>query len=133
MSLVDQHVQFQNLAPLLRSESIEGFMRGTIFILMALKVHDTFKHDMDCFIGDYACFFHDRWSWGHLSLSFCIQFFRYYVNIVFQPALTSTIEKMIVLASDPYSRPPITIRPHDLHVGNIRGVVGEITSYHMKD
>jgi hypothetical protein len=32
-----------------------------------------------------------------------------------------------VLARDVYSRPPITIKSHDLHVGNIRKVVGEIT------
>jgi len=33
-----------------------------------------------------------------------------------------------VLVRDVYSRPPITIKSHDLHVGNIRKVVGEITS-----
>ncbi len=30
-------------------------------------------------------------------------------------------------------RPPITIRSHDLHAGNFRGVVGEIISYHEWD
>jgi len=43
------------------------------------------------------------------------------------------IERKIALASDPCSRPPIIIRSHDLHVGNIRMVVGEITSYHKRD
>jgi hypothetical protein len=38
-----------------------------------------------------------------------------------------------VLANDAYFRPPTTIRSHDLHVGDIRGVVGEITSYHERD
>ncbi len=38
-----------------------------------------------------------------------------------------------MLASDACSRPPITIRCHDLHVGDIRKVVGEIVSYHEKD
>jgi len=38
-----------------------------------------------------------------------------------------------VLVGDVYSRPPIIIRSHNLHVGNIRGVVGEITSYHERD
>jgi hypothetical protein len=66
-------------------------------------------------------------------LSFSIQFLRYSVNIAFQRALALVIDKMIVLASDAYSRPPITIRSHDLHVGDIRGVIGEITSYHMRD
>jgi hypothetical protein len=41
-------------------------------------------------------------------------------------ALAFTIERKIVLAGDAYSRPPIIIRSHDLHVSNIRKVVGEI-------
>ncbi len=64
---------------------------------------------------------------------FCIQFFRYCVNIAFQHALTLAIEKMIMSTSDAYSRPPTTIRSHDLHVDGIRGAMGEITSYHMRD
>jgi hypothetical protein len=39
----------------------------------------------------------------------------------------------IVLAGDAYSRPPIIIRSHDLHVNNIRRVVGEIASHHEKN
>jgi hypothetical protein len=38
-----------------------------------------------------------------------------------------------VLAGDVYSMHPINIKSHDLHVGDIRDVVGEITSYHKKD
>jgi hypothetical protein len=39
-----------------------------------------------------------------------------------------------VLARDACSKPPITIRSHDLHVGDIRRVVGEIISYyHERD
>jgi len=30
-------------------------------------------------------------------------------------------------------RPCITIKSHDLHVGDIKGAMGEITSYHKKD
>jgi hypothetical protein len=30
-------------------------------------------------------------------------------------------------------RPHISIKSHDLHAGDIRGVVSEITSYHEKD
>jgi hypothetical protein len=41
--------------------------------------------------------------------------------------------KKIVLVGDVCSRPSITIRSHDLHVGDIRGVVGEIASYHKRD
>jgi hypothetical protein len=38
-----------------------------------------------------------------------------------------------VLAGDACSKPPITIRPHNLHACDIRGVVGEIASYHKRD
>jgi hypothetical protein len=43
------------------------------------------------------------------------------------------IERKIVLASDVYFRPPITIRFHNLHVGDIREVVVETTFYHERD
>jgi hypothetical protein len=55
------------------------------------------------------------------------------LNIVFQHALTFAIKKKIALASNVCSRPPITIRSHDLHVGDIKEAMGEITSYHEKD
>jgi hypothetical protein len=53
-------------------------------------------------------------------------------NIVFQHALACVIERKIALASDVYSKPPIIIRSHDLHIGNIKGVVNEIISRHKK-
>jgi hypothetical protein len=53
-----------------------GFYEGHHFIPMAMEVHDTLERDMDCFIMDYARFFHARQSKGHLSLSFYIQFFK---------------------------------------------------------
>ncbi len=31
------------------------------------------------------------------------------------------------------SGPPIIIRSHELHAGDIRGAVGEIASYHERD
>ncbi len=74
-------------------------------------------------------FFHNR----QLSLSFCIQFFKQHVNIVFQRALAFAIERKIALARDVCSRPPIIIRFHDLHVDNIKEVVREIASYHKRD
>jgi hypothetical protein len=46
------------------------FHEGHHFILMAMEVHDVPKHDMDCFIKECACFFHNRRSRGHLFLSF---------------------------------------------------------------
>jgi len=50
-----------------------------------------------------------------------------------QHALASTIEKNIALARNVCFRRPIIIRFHDLHVGNIRGAMGEISSYHERD
>jgi len=63
----------------------------------------------------------------------CIQFFKQHVSIALQHALAFEIEKKIVLASDACSRPPNTIRSHNLHVDDIRKVVGEIASYHERD
>jgi hypothetical protein len=103
------------------------------FIPMALKVDDTPKRDMDHFIRECACLFHNRRSGSHLSLSFCIQFSRQHVNIALQRVLASITERKIPLAGDVYSRPPITIRSHDLHVDDIKKVMGEITSYHERD
>jgi hypothetical protein len=34
------------------------------------------------------------------------------------------------LAGDAWSRPPTIIKFHDLHGSDIRGAMGEITSYH---
>jgi len=38
-----------------------------------------------------------------------------------------------MLASDVCSKPPITIRSHNLHASDIRKAMGEITSYHKRD
>jgi hypothetical protein len=111
----------------------KGFHEGHHFILMAMEVHGAFERDMDHFIKRCAHLFHDRWSRGHLFLSFCIQFFKQRVNIALQRALAFTIEKKIMLASDSCFRPPITIKSHDLCVGNIRRAMGEITFYHERD
>jgi len=51
------------------------------FIQMAMKVHGTIGQDMDHFIKECICLFHNRKSSSHLSLSFCIQFFKQRVNI----------------------------------------------------
>jgi hypothetical protein len=48
-------------------------------------------------------------------------------------ALAFVIERKITLARDVCFKLPITIRSHDLHVDNIKRVVGEIASYHEKD
>jgi hypothetical protein len=64
---------------------------------------------------------------------FCILFFKQRVIIIFQRVLTFVIERKIVLVGDVCSKPPITIRFHDLHASDIRGIVGEIASYHKSD
>jgi hypothetical protein len=43
------------------------------------------------------------------------------------------MERNIALAEDACSKPPITIRFHDLHASDIRRVVGGIISYHKGD
>jgi hypothetical protein len=99
-------------------------------ILMAMEVHGAPGCDMDCFIRECARLFHDRRSGGHLFLSFCILFFMEHINIALRRVLTFAIEKKIVLAEDVCFRPPIIFRSHNFHAGDIKGVVGEITSYH---
>jgi hypothetical protein len=66
------------LAPLLKST---WFEEGHHFILMAMEVHNTPGRDIDRFIRKGAQFFHDKESRSHLSLSFCIQFFKQIVSI----------------------------------------------------
>jgi hypothetical protein len=101
--------------------------------LMAIQVHGTPRHDMNHFIKECAHFFHDRWSRGHLFLSFWIQIFKQRVNIAFQCALASITKKHIALACDVCSRPSITIKSHNLHAGDTKRAMGEIASYHEKD
>jgi hypothetical protein len=57
------------------------FHEGHHFIPMAMEVHDTFRRDMNHFIKECVRLLHDRQSKGHLSLSFCIKFFKQRVNI----------------------------------------------------
>ncbi len=66
-------------------------------------------------------------------MSFCIQFFKQCANISLQRSLASAIERKIALTNDVYSRSPITIRSHYLYAGDIRGVLGDITSYDKRD
>jgi hypothetical protein len=100
---------------------------------MAMEVHGTPEHDMDCFIKECAHLLHDRWLGGHLSLFFCIQFFKHHVNIAFKCALTFVVERKIALVGNVCSRPLINIRFHGLHVGNIKRALDEIASYHERD
>jgi len=59
-----------------------GLQEGHHFILFVMEVHSALGHDMNCFIRECVCLFHDRQSGGNLSLFFCIQFFRQRVSIV---------------------------------------------------
>jgi hypothetical protein len=107
-----------------------GFHEGHHFFFMAMEVHGAPNNDMNHFIKECARLFHHRWSRNHLSLSFCIQFFSQCVSITFQCALASIVDRKIMLTGDACSKPPITIRFHDLHASDIKGAMGEITSYH---
>ncbi len=106
---------------------------GHHFITMATKVHSAPRHYMDRFIKECVHLFHNKWSRGHLSLSFCIQFFKQHVKVALQHALAFIIERKIALARNIYSKHPITFRFHDLHANNINEVVGEIASYHKSN
>jgi len=111
----------------------KGLHEGHHFILMAMEVHPAPRCDIDYFIGECAHLFHDRWSRGHLSLSFCIQFFKQCVSIALHNVLALTIKRKIALACDAYFKLPIIIISHDLHASDIRGVIDEIAFYHEKD
>jgi hypothetical protein len=100
---------------------------------MAMNVHGTPVRDMDRFIMECACLFHGRQSGGHLSLLFCILFFKRCAGIALQHALDSAIDRKVVLVGDVYSKPPITIRLHKLHASDVGRAMGEIASYHKKD
>jgi hypothetical protein len=62
------------LSAITKIHKYKRFHEGHHFIPMAMEVHNAPKHDMDHFIKECARLFHDRWSRGHLSLSFFIQF-----------------------------------------------------------
>jgi hypothetical protein len=60
-----------------------GLHEGHHFIPMAMEVHSAPRCDMDRFIKECVCFFHDRKTKGHLSLFFLHSIFRQHVNIIF--------------------------------------------------
>jgi hypothetical protein len=60
---------------------------------MAMEVHHALGHDMYHFIKKRAHLFHDRQLRGHLSLSFCIQFLKQCVDIVFKLVLAFCYKK----------------------------------------
>jgi len=58
-----------------------GLHEGHQFILMAMEVYNAPGCDMDRFIKECVHLFHNKQLKGHLSLSFCIQFFKQHVII----------------------------------------------------
>jgi hypothetical protein len=98
------------LNAIVKIHKYKGFHEGNHFIPMAMEVHNTFEHDIDHYIRECACLFHDRQSRGHLSLFFCIQFFKQRVSITLQCVLAFIIKRKITLAGDACSRPPIISR-----------------------
>jgi hypothetical protein len=64
------------LNTIVKIRKYKGFYEGHQFILMAMEVHGAHGRDIDRFIKECAYLFHNRWSRGHLSLSFCIIFFK---------------------------------------------------------
>ncbi len=68
-----------------------GLHEGHHFISMAMEVHDTLGHDMDCFIKECACIFHNRRSRGHLPLFFFAFSFLNNVLVLFLVNIKSLI------------------------------------------
>jgi hypothetical protein len=62
------------LNAIVKIHKYKGFHEGHHFIPMVMEVHGTPKCDMDHFIKECACFFHDRRSRGYLSLFFAFNF-----------------------------------------------------------
>jgi hypothetical protein len=104
-----------------------GLCEGHHFISMAMEVHNSLGHDMDRFIKECVCLFHDRVIYPCLfAFNFSNNMLIFFLTCFF----AFVIEKKITLAGDACSKPPI--KSHDLHVGNIKGAVGEIASYHNR-
>jgi len=64
------------LNTIVKIHKYKGLYERHHFILMVMEVHGALGHDMDHFTKECACLFHDRQSKGHLSLVFCIRFFK---------------------------------------------------------
>jgi hypothetical protein len=64
------------LSVIVKIHKYKEIHEGHHFIPMAMEVHNALERDMDHFISECACLFHDRHLRNHLSLYFCIQFFK---------------------------------------------------------
>jgi hypothetical protein len=54
------------LNAIVKIRKYKRFHEGHHFILMAMEVHDTPRHDMNHFIKECVHLFHNRYSRGHL-------------------------------------------------------------------
>ncbi len=97
------------LSAIAKIHKYKRLCEGHHFIPMAMEVHIAPRRDMDRFIKEHVRLFHDRQSGSHLSLVFCIQFFKQHVSIAFQCALAFAIERKFVLASDACSNLPLLL------------------------
>jgi hypothetical protein len=97
---------------------------------MAMEVYGTLVCDMDRFIEEHVCLFHNSRLGNHLSFFFAFNFLGSMLVLFLSMLKTYVRERKIALARNACSRPPIIIRSHDLHANNIKKVMGEITSYH---
>jgi hypothetical protein len=76
VSLVNQHVQLWNLSPLLRFISIKRFMKSTILFQWSRRCMAHKKHDIDHFIKECVCLFHNKQLRDYLFLSFLHSVFQ---------------------------------------------------------
>ncbi len=109
--------------------SIESFMRGIILFQWPWRctVHLTV-----IWIVSSENVFVCSMINNHKLIYPCLFAFSFSNNAL-QHALSSNTTRKIALARNTCSKPPIFIKSCNLHVGNIRGAVGEIASYHKKD
>ncbi len=103
------------LSAIVKIHKYKGFHEQHHFILMAMEIHNIFERDMDHFIKECVHLFHNKQSKVHLSLSFCIKFFRQHVSIILQHVLTSILKRKVVLTGDVYFKPPFIIKFHNFH------------------
>ncbi len=89
------------------------------FILMAMEVHNMFRHDMDCFIRECVHLFHDKQSRGYLSLSLLHLIFQAMCQYCFSACFNLCYRKKDCIGGRYFSKPPMTIRSHDLYESNI--------------
>jgi hypothetical protein len=95
------------LNTIIKIHKYKGLYEKHHFIRMAMEVRGAPRCDMDCFFRECVHFLHIGNQKAIYPLFFCINFLRQHVNIAFQHALDSIIERKIMLTRDAYSKAPI--------------------------